>query len=287
MTLFLPLSLLLAADCAPCHEREAVAVARSRHAQARRLPVFVHSLAEARSRWCLSCHQPEGLGDGLTCLTCHAVDGAPGAVWGAAASDAGLAAHPVHVERDLTRVCARCHEFTAPRPGTLSAVVLSTEPLQTTVTEQRLAMPGASCVTCHEPHHARGGHDGETLRKGVAVTASNAGDGGVAFTVTVGRTGHRFPTGDPFRRLVVQTCRDAGCGDVVARKVFQRTFGLTDAGTWAAVHDSTLPSGGAVSFTLAEGPAWSARYFYGDSRFERLLSDEEVSLEVAEGSLGP
>ncbi|MDP1829487.1 MAG: hypothetical protein Q8L48_39840 [Archangium sp.] len=287
MTLLFPLSLLLAADCAACHEREAAALSGSRHAQARRLPVFEHSFAEAKSRWCLSCHRPEGEGDGLTCLTCHAVAASPGAVWSAAASDAGQGAHPVHVDRDVTRVCARCHEFAAPRPGTLSAVVSSKEPLQATVTEQRLAMPGASCVTCHEPHHARGGHEGETLRQGVAVTARDAGDGGVAFTVTVGRTGHRFPTGDPFRRLVVQTCRDPACAQVVARRVFQRTFGLTDAGTWAAVSDSTLPSGGAAAFTLAAGAGWSARYFYGDSRFERLLPPEEVFFEVASGSLAP
>lgn len=269
--LSLLLLLLGAGECAGCHEGVTADFAQSRHAQARRLPVFALSFPHAQTRWCLSCHQPEGSGDGHTCLTCHRAEGAV---------QSARKKHPVIAAPGVaTKACARCHEFTSPLPGHLSPVVLSNEPLQSTVSEQRAAMPGATCVTCHDPHRAPGAHDPAMLAKGVTVRAEPS-DGGVTFEVQVGRTGHRFPTGDPFRRLVLMTCRDEQCTEPIARKVFQRNMGLVDGGVWSTVRDTTLASGESRTVTLASGPWWSARYYFGDPRFEPELPADEVFVGV-------
>jgi hypothetical protein len=274
---------LAAEDCAGCHAVEAAAFATSRHAQARRLPVFTRSFAQAQTPWCLSCHQPEGAGEGLRCQTCH---GAMAAVKsGRPPSAKALEAHPVTVEADFEmKACARCHEFTSPLPGHLWPVVLSNESLQATVSEQRAAMPGARCATCHDPHRAAGAHDAVMLRKAIAVSAE-AVDGGVEIALEVGRTGHRFPTGDVFRRLLVSTCLDPECSAVAGRQRFSRSIGSRDGGAWTTVRDTTLAPNRRVVLVLPSAPFWRARYFFGDPRFERGLPEDEVFVELGGGAL--
>jgi len=274
---------LAAEDCARCHADEAAAFATSRHSQARRLPVFALSFPHAQTRWCLSCHQPDGTGDGHSCQTCHGPLTAVKSVKPASAE--ALKAHPVTVETDFeTKTCARCHEFNSPLPGHLWPVVLSNEPLQSTVSEQHAAMPGANCVTCHDPHRAPGAHDAVMIGKGISVSA-RAVDGGVAITLDVGRTGHRFPTGDPFRRLIVSTCFDSACNEVAGRQVFTRSVGSRDGGVWTTVRDTTLAPNQRTVVTLPFAPWWRARYSFGDPRFEPELPREEVFVELGGGEL--
>jgi hypothetical protein len=277
------LLLLSADDCARCHAQVATDFASSRHARARRHPVFALSFVVAQTRWCLTCHQPEGRGDGHTCLTCHR--GAGGSLASAHVTDAGASAHPVTVVPGFeTERCARCHEFTTPLPGHLDPVVLSDQPLQSTVSEQRAAMPGATCVTCHDPHRAPGAHDPALLARALTATASRV-DGGVAIELTVGRTGHRFPTGDPFRRLVVATCADEACTEVAGRRVFSRSLGSLDGGAWTTVRDTTLSANQRTAITLPDAAWWSVRYFFGDPRFEAQLPQEEVFVMLGGGPL--
>ena len=272
--------LLGSVDCERCHARVATQFAQSRHSQARRLPVFALSFPHAQTRWCLSCHQPEGRGDGHTCATCHGSSG----VRTGHVTPAGAQAHRVVVEADFaTGTCERCHEFPSPLPGHLDPVVLSAEPLQSTVSELRAAMPGATCVTCHDPHRAPGAHDAAMLARALTVTAAR-GDGGVVFTLEVGQTGHRFPTGDPFRRLIVSTCLDADCREEVGRRAFSRSLGSLDGGAWTVLRDTSLGPRERKVFTLPSGPWWSARYFFGDPRFESELSSDEVFVVLASGS---
>lgn len=272
----------LAADpCERCHEDEAAAFARSRHAQARVLPVFARSFRETRNPWCLGCHQPEGEGDGLACLSCHRVDGQPDAVLSTHATPAGRTSHPVVIARDLeTSACARCHQFNAPLPGHLEPVVLSSEPLQSTVRELHDA---STCSACHEPHAALGGHDAALLAEALSIRAART-DAGVRFELRAGRTGHRFPTGDPFRRVVLETCRDAACTDVVARKTLQRAMGERD-GAWKTLRDDTLAPGERRVVTLEAGAWWQVRYLFGDARFEPELPPGEVGLRLAGGAV--
>ncbi len=283
MTAALLLVLLSAGECAQCHQSVAANFAQSRHAQARTLPVFVLSFQHARTPWCLSCHQPEGRGEGHTCETCHRD---PEGVKNTRSTAAGAKAHPVKVDPTFSAsACARCHEFTSPLPGHLNPVVLSNEPLQSTSSEQRGAMPGATCVTCHDPHRAPGAHDATMLGRAISVKAK-AADGGVEFEVQVGKTGHRFPTGDPFRRLVLTTCEDKECTETISRRSFSRSMGLSrDGGVWTTLRDSTLASGERKLVHLQSGRFWSARYFFGDPQFERELPPEEVFVEVASGMI--
>jgi hypothetical protein len=148
----------------------------------------------------------------------------------------------------------------------------SPEALQSTMSEAG----GQRCSACHDPHRALGGHDPAMLARAIAVSAS--GDGG--FTVRVGDAAHRFPTGDPFRRLVVSSCADPACRDVLGTKVFARSFGAPDGGAWVVIRDATLPPKSATAITLPAGPHWSARFFYGDPRFEAGLPADEVSRDV-------
>jgi hypothetical protein len=275
------LVLLGAGECAQCHQEVAANFAQSRHANARRLPVFALSFPHAGTPWCLSCHQPEGRGEGHTCETCHRD---PLGVKNTRSTPEGAKAHRVSVDETFAATaCARCHEFTSPLPGHLNPVVLSNEPLQSTSSEQRGAMPGATCVTCHDPHRAPGAHDAAMLTRAISVEAK-AADGGVEFVVQVGKTGHRFPTGDPFRRLVISTCVDKECTDIVSRRSFNRGMGLSsDGGVWTTLRDSTLASGERRVVSLRGGLFWNARYFFGDPRFERELPPEEVFVEVGSG----
>lgn len=309
------LALLLGADpCERCHEDEAAAFAASRHAVARTLPVFTRSLAHSKPAWCLSCHRPlEGrvavlaklrkfadltklgrVGDapqeeqrGLTCQSCHGVRGELDAVRSTHATEAGRTSHPVVVEPAFeTASCAPCHEFNAPLPGHLDPVVLSDQPLQSTVSEQQRALPQETCSKCHDPHRALGGHDRALLGQALQVKAL-ALDGGVALELRTGRTGHRFPTGDPFRRVVLTTCADARCDRVVGRTILARNHGLNDAEVWAVLRDTTLASEERRVVVLPAAPYWSARYFFGDPRFEEGLPEDEISLPLGGGMVPP
>lgn len=110
-------------------------------------------------------------------------------------------------------------------------------------------------------------------------------DGGVAITLDVGRIGHRFPTGDPFRRLIVSTCFDPQCNEVAGRQTFTRSIGSRDGGVWTTLRDTTLASNQRTVVTLPSVPWWRARYYSGDPRFEPELPQEEVFVELGSGEL--
>lgn len=281
---------LASADCAGCHPAEAAAHAASRHARAAELGVFRVSAAHATDRaWCATCHRPAGArAAGLDCLTCHAVAGKPGAILGTHGSAEAAAAHEVVVEPELaTRSCARCHEFATPRPESLhgAAVVYSTQPLQSTASELARAAPGASCASCHDIHRPTGAHDPALVRGALAIAARSTAEG-VELAITARHVGHRVPTGDPFRRIVITVCDDAACRHAIATHVIARGFALVD-GVWAPVLDRTLAEGETRVITLPPAGWWKAELFYSDARFEAALDPDERSIELARGSLAP
>jgi Cytochrome c3 len=258
MSLWLAL-MVSAGPCATCHAKQTEAFEGSRHARSARLEVFRLPLtAGAPKRWCLSCHRPEGAGQGLTCDSCHP-------------------ASSQHPDVKLgVKNCATCHEFNTPLPGHFDPLVSSDQPLQKTVSE----FAGSSCASCHDVHRNDGAHDAAMLKRAVTVTATRHEDV-LEVRVKVGITGHRFPTGDPFRRLLIESCEDAGCTRVLARRQFSRSFGMLDGGVWGAVRDTTLASGELVTFTLPAGEGWRAQYRFGDPAFEAQLPDAEVFVELA------
>jgi hypothetical protein len=187
-------------------------------------------------------------------------------------------AHPG--ERVGARSCATCHEFNTPLPGHFDPLVSSDQPLQKTVSE----FPGTDCGTCHDVHRNDGAHDAPMLRRAVTITAVRRDDL-LEVRVKIGITGHRFPTGDPFRRLIIESCEDLDCKTVLARRQFSRSFGLLDGGVWGAKVDTTLASGEVVTFTLRAGAAWRAQYRFGDPDFESKLPVAEVFVELEHHTL--
>jgi hypothetical protein len=274
------------ADCAGCHPREADAHAASRHARAAELAIFTVAASKAGTSWCKDCHQPAGPRTaGLECLSCHGVPEQPDAIRStrrlASAEPRG---HATVVDPAFAVTsCARCHEFTTPVPDSLhrGPVVYSRQPLQSTVSELRLHAPRARCSDCHDVHRASGAHDPAMVQKAVTVSARAISDG-VELTVRVLGTGHRFPTGDPFRRLVLTVCDDRPCDRPIARKTIGRGFALVD-GVWAPVRDHTLRDGESRVLRFPRARFWRAQLFYGDPALEAKLPASEVSLELAAG----
>lgn len=277
-------------DCDTCHPREAARFATSRHARAAALAIFRAPLVGANRGWCLSCHRPEGAAAprGLTCLSCHRAPGDEGAVLAArAGSPQGQGAHRVVAEPALAlAVCARCHEFNTPLPGHRQPVVYSAQPLQATVSELRRADPTARCSPCHDPHTAPGAHDEATLRSALHISARATAQG-VEVRVTARGVGHRFPTGDPFRRLEIAVCADEACAVPLLQQTLSRSFAQVGA-VWAPVVDHTLRDGETrvLIFPITAG-YYRARFAYGDPRFEGQLPKDEVALELQRGAVAP
>jgi hypothetical protein len=271
---------LAGADCAGCHPDEAAAFAGSRHAVADRLAIYRASAAVAQTRWCAGCHQPAGpRAAGLACLTCHRAG--HDAVRGARApSAAALAAHPVVIDADDG--CHGCHEFRTPLPDHLDPVVYSSAPLQATASELAASDPRARCGGCHDPHRALGGHDPATVRGALTFTATSVADG-VVVRITARGVGHHLPSGDPFRRIVVELCADASCAEVRGRRQLGRGFAMVPPGVWAPVLDQTLADGETRVLRLPAGGWWRAELRYGDPRFEARLPEGEVALELDHG----
>ena len=148
---------------------------------------------------------------GVACVTCHAPKGRdlPGDAVLASAETKPRGPSPHAVVRDqafaTSQACAGCHEFDSQRqPGFM---------MQTTLTEHAgSALAGESCQSCHMPstgpgrrsHGFAASRDPEMLRSAVSVVAARPEADVVTLTLSLGRVGHAFPTGDPFRRLQLE-----------------------------------------------------------------------------------
>ncbi|MCA3011715.1 MAG: hypothetical protein INH41_04870 [Myxococcaceae bacterium] len=285
MATLLLIVLLGADDCARCHREQAAAHASSRHATAAREPVFTVSMENARSPWCLTCHQPERGAAGLTCRSCHGVKGQPGAVLGVHGRRlAGVAAHPIVVEPALsTSSCRGCHEFPSPSFDHLGRVTLSPRPMQATVSEMLAHDPSLTCAACHDVHAPRGAHDPATLRKGLRLSA-RAVDGGTELSVTAVGTAHRLPTGDSFRRLVLSVCDDPECRRPRGQEVLGPTFAYAD-GVNYPVFDKTLRDGETRVLRLPAARYWRAQFFFGNAAFEDTLRARDVLDDLGGGEV--
>ncbi|MFT3710748.1 MAG: hypothetical protein QM817_24250 [Archangium sp.] len=280
---------LLAADCAECHKEQAASFYKSRHATAGVEPVYTVSYANAQSPWCQECHRPIGKMPGLICLSCHRVPGGKDkkAIRGphepklAAAADR----HPITVEPNLgTVACVFCHEFKAPflineepwvKPSSL--------PMQRTPSEMKEWSATAKCTQCHDPHQSKGAHDLPTLRSALRFDV-RAVPGGTDVEVQAVGTGHRFPTGDVFRRLTIDVCDDAAC----TKKKGQARVGVEVGyrqGVWAPDFATTLADGEKRVFHLPPAKFWRSQFFFGNVDFEPQLTGKDVAVDVASGAV--
>jgi hypothetical protein len=259
---------LSAETCRGCHPEIAAEWEGSRMAQAWTDPVFVADRAENHELYaCAYCHTPlveqrpevaTGLvslkpiraatepnprfdatlqAEGVTCVACHQREGAmegPHEV---------TAPHPTRVVPDSDASCATCHQVPEPPLSRLERAISDTS-------EEHRAWKAAtgrteSCADCHMPRVTRpltpggverpsgrhtfpGAWDEGFVRSGLKIGEAAPIGGRLTVTLT-NLAGHRFPTSDPARALVIRARVGEDVREVVvARRV--RLPALVDEG---------------------------------------------------------
>lgn len=226
-------------SCGECHAALTSAWTTSFHAQARTSPAFEEAFRRADDPWCLTCHREP---DGVDCAACHA-------------------------ER---KECVDCHQFDLPGTSVAS---------QDTAREHAASsFANQPCTSCHDPHAAsHGSHDEVALRRALSVEVLRTVDGSVA-TFETQDVGHAYPTGDPFRRLVLEICGDLACSRVLERHTLERRLVEVD-GTWSVRSDTRIPppTNGPVAqhrLDVVTGRAWRLWYRRVDPRHTTLAHDQ-------------
>jgi hypothetical protein len=149
---------------------------------------FQRSYAEEPREYCVACHAP--LPDrtaGIGCTACHS-------------ADPSHASHTREIAaRATTKECRSCHDFDVPGAPTM---------LQGTEREHRAsAFAERSCESCHMQRG--GGHrfdvtrNRDFLARAIRVEDARIDAGALVVRIASRGVGHRFPTGDLFRRLTV------------------------------------------------------------------------------------
>jgi hypothetical protein len=299
------------AGCVRCHDDAAATWSASLHRRAWTEPDFARAQAREPAAFCRSCHAPEAdparepepelAAIGVACVTCHVP---PAALLPAGAVLAGVTAHGDHdsphaIVRSPAFAgasgCASCHEFSSPRNPELA--------MQATATEHAASrFADVSCQGCHMPPRGMGldhgfaaSRDATMLRSALVVTASRPAPDRVEVALAPGHVGHAFPTGDPFRRLVVEILLDdeAVDAEILTRTIENRmTHGLYSERV--VVHDNRI---GADDFSptlvfhvpdAAGSPVeWRVIYERVDLTVDVEEPDVFGRLEIASGTLDP
>lgn len=168
------------------------------------------------------------------------------------------------------RDCATCHQFDLPG---------SKLPSQDTAREHaRSSFADRDCAACHDPHRASAGaHDQAAVRRALEVVVEGDGDGSIARLTSHG-VGHALPTGDPFRRLVLELCADLRCAQVVASPVLQRTMEEGPDG-WFEVADTRVPPptdgpDSTLELRLPRARSWRLWYRLTDPRHREVADSQ-------------
>lgn len=267
-----------AAACVTCHADEHAAWSGSAHARSWTSPLFRASFARARMRaWCLNCHvpllaqqaalredRPEPLlAEGVTCAVCHLRGGK--VLSAREPSAAARRAHSIVREPALasSELCGGCHQFRAPRRDHFPLRDAG-DPMQDTLAEWKRSGETRTCASCHLQGHAfRGAHDPSLVKEALRARLRTEG-GAAVLELEAVAIGHALPTGDPFRRLEVQACADAGCAAPLRRWFIGQVFQET-ADSWARVGDLRLFPGRPRRFALPAGALfWRVVYHYAE-----------------------
>lgn len=292
------------ASCEGCHVEVAREWRGSLHQRAYVDESFARALAREPAAFCRGCHAPEAdprapapaeLAElGVGCISCHVpqdrVIAGPGPGRGAAPHAVARAAwfgEPA--------ACGGCHEFAFPGSGEL---------MQATLREHAAsAYAATSCVDCHMPRRADGRRDHRfaasrdpgLLRRALAATATRRGTA-VDLVLRPGWVGHAVPTGDLFRRLVVEAEVADEQWQVLAAEArpLGRRF-AAEHGRKAPIADERVGADGPgpTAVTLELGPAAEGRTIRWRVVYERVefMRDAEGSavvearVPVAEGAL--
>jgi hypothetical protein len=255
--------------------------------------------------WCANCHAPRvaaevgpreaplGVTGGVDCAVCHVRDGK---ILATAPSEAAQRAHPaVDVpELSSSSFCAGCHEFTWLDNSAWPRVVPTDTLMQATFTEwEGSGLSDQTCWDCHGQGHAFvGAHDEALLKRTLSAEVLRESGGALVVTVRAVGVAHKVPSGDPFRRLEVQLCRDRACDEVLRTVSFIRFF-RKEGPLHVASDDLSIPPAGpdgqAERTQRLPAPRgarfWALRYAYGDARLEAGLPPDEVARIVARGPI--
>jgi hypothetical protein len=213
-------ALVATSGCITCHFDVAASWRASRHAQSFTNDAFARSYAVEPRAECRACHAPEALPGavehdgreelGVTCITCHFVDGV---VLAAPGESRERPPHPIlRTEAFASQAaCGGCHQFPIPggdpeRPEHLA---------QTTLDELAESGRGESCVDCHMPvvegaagsfrsHALASTRDPEAWRRAFSIVAARPAPRVIEVTLRLHDVGHRLPTGDLLRRIRVR-----------------------------------------------------------------------------------
>lgn len=298
-------------DCESCHKDITVEWRASFHRRAYSDPAYAAALAREPRPFCRGCHAPEAdarkpatgwaADSGVACVTCHLRG--ESITSGPAAATNRDAPHPVVRQLDFaTRVCQPCHEFDFPDGRRRTRP----EPMQSTMSEHATLGNGASCSDCHmsrrggrRTHGFPGGHDAALLRGSLTVQAQRE-PGGIAVTLSPVGAGHFIPTGDLFRRLLVEAEVDPAeknAPPIRVARALQRHFGTEQQqpGAWVRVTERDDRLRAATTLHLALPRSSAGRPIRFRVRYQRVahprggLFDAEIDGEVviAEGSLPP
>jgi hypothetical protein len=303
-------------DCTGCHKTVAAQWRGSQHATAATDPIFGQSWRNWPKAWCLNCHMPleadqvaafsavpdpahvmgarELHGEGVGCVACHVRDGR--VLTPSRPSFVAKLFHELREEPALAEssFCAGCHQFNFQRHTPNFPFSYGEEPLQNTYREWEAsgaAAAGRRCQDCHMPEGAHtfpGAHSLALLQRSLSVRARRVSDG-LEVTVSAESVGHKVPTGDPFRRLVVELLEG---GEVVVEHILKRRYGMDDE-SWYLMDDSTLPvplrgldTSRTWTLDVPGAPnSWRLWMVYGDPRFEGQLEPHQVRQLVAEGAV--
>jgi hypothetical protein len=305
------------ASCARCHKGVFKEWRGSQHASAATDPIFGHSWRNWPKAWCLNCHMPlisdqveafggepkaahlmrpqELHGEGVGCVACHVREGK--VLTPSTPSRLGALFHELRQEPSMSEssFCAGCHQFNFQNHTPTHPFSYGDEPLQNTYAEWEssgAAVEGIQCQGCHMPkgaHTFPGAHDHDLLKDSLSVLLI-LGDDGYELTVSARGVGHNVPTGDPFRRLVVELL----AGDqVLVQQDLSREHRMTES-SFELVADHTLPTpqkGLSTSRTWVVEPAsrpdrWRMWMYYGDRRFESKLQAHQIRSLIDEGLVG-
>jgi hypothetical protein len=254
------LEMLRANTCRHCHAAEHAEWQTSRHGLAWSNPIFQREYRSRPLEWCVHCHAPlnmqaeevrAGRGgaagalaqEGVNCATCHVRQGQI------------LAARRRDGSPHSTRVvggfgdpafCAGCHQFAFPRIKGDTVVGYTAHPMQDTVAQhERGPDADVPCTSCHARtadsparHRFPGAHDATMLGRAIAVDVCREG-GDLQVTVENRGAGHRVPTGDVHRHLVLRAWRPSA-PERLMETTFGRRFRPAADGGKQEVADTTL-----------------------------------------------
>jgi nitrate/TMAO reductase-like tetraheme cytochrome c subunit len=257
-------------DCASCHASIAREWRASYHRMAYSDPDYQRALQREPVPFCRRCHAPEAdpaqpadgwaAARGVTCVTCHLLGDTLSS--GISRRDrAGRPAHPLRRDPRLSAdgACERCHQFQFPDAQARQRP----EFMQLSIDEHRRSDHAATpCIDCHMPragdghrsHRFLGGHDAATVRAALRVEAVREA-AQLRLRLVPQRVGHALPTGDLFRRLLVEvTDRDAPSQPPQRRYLMRRFENQKQLGNVAVrvtAEDNRLTAARELVFPLA------------------------------------